>query len=57
VRASIAEAGLVPARFGLLSASNEDNSDTPDNSTPMRPLYIATFNGKDWDIFNKPVTE
>ncbi|MDB5654471.1 MAG: Extracellular ligand-binding receptor [Tardiphaga sp.] len=30
---------------------------TPDNYTPMKTLYIATFNGKDWDISDRPVTE
>ena len=30
---------------------------TPDNYTPMKTLHIATFNGKDWDISEKPVTE
>lgn len=30
---------------------------TPDNYTPMKTLHIATFNGKDWDISDKPVTE
>ncbi|HWW48181.1 MAG TPA: ABC transporter substrate-binding protein [Xanthobacteraceae bacterium] len=29
----------------------------PDDYTPMRTLYISTFNGKDWDISDKPVTE
>ena len=30
---------------------------TPDDYTPMRTLYISTFNGKDWDISDRPVTE
>jgi ABC-type branched-subunit amino acid transport system substrate-binding protein len=30
---------------------------TPDDYTPMKTLYISTFNGKDWDIGDKPVTE
>ncbi|QDL95818.1 ABC transporter substrate-binding protein [Rhodopseudomonas palustris] len=30
---------------------------TPDDYTPMKTLYIATFNGSDWDISDKPVTE
>lgn len=30
---------------------------TPDNYTPMKTLYISIFNGKDWDISDKPVTE
>jgi ABC-type branched-subunit amino acid transport system substrate-binding protein len=30
---------------------------TPDNYTPMKTLHIAVFNGKDWDISDKPVTE
>src|ERR1700737_3033159 len=30
---------------------------TPDDYTPMKTLYISQFNGKDWDISDKPVTE
>jgi ABC-type branched-subunit amino acid transport system substrate-binding protein len=30
---------------------------TPDDYTPMRTLYISIFNGKDWDISDRPVTE
>jgi ABC-type branched-subunit amino acid transport system substrate-binding protein len=30
---------------------------TPDDYTPIRTLYISIFNGKDWDISDKPVTE
>ena len=30
---------------------------TPDNYTPMKTLYISIFNGKDWDISDKPMTE
>lgn len=30
---------------------------TPDNYTPMKTLYISIFNGKDWDISEKPFTE
>jgi ABC-type branched-subunit amino acid transport system substrate-binding protein len=30
---------------------------TADDYTPMRTLYISIFNGKDWDISDKPVTE
>src|SRR6201989_2537244 len=30
---------------------------TPDDYTPMKTLFISQFNGKDWDISNKPVTE
>ena len=30
---------------------------TPDNYTPMKTLYISIFNGKDWDISEKPMTE
>jgi hypothetical protein len=30
---------------------------TPDDYTPMKTLYISQFNGKDWDILDKPVTE
>jgi ABC-type branched-subunit amino acid transport system substrate-binding protein len=29
----------------------------PDDYTPMRTLYISIFNGKDWDISDRPVTE
>jgi len=30
---------------------------TPDDYTPMKTLYISIFNGKDWDISDKPVME
>jgi len=30
---------------------------TRDDYTPMKTLYISIFNGKDWDISDKPVTE
>lgn len=30
---------------------------TPDDYTPMKTLYISIFNGKDWDISDKPVSE
>jgi len=30
---------------------------TPDDYTPMKTLYISIFNGNDWDISDKPVTE
>jgi ABC-type branched-subunit amino acid transport system substrate-binding protein len=30
---------------------------TPDDYTPMKTLFISIFNGKDWDISDKPVTE
>jgi ABC-type branched-subunit amino acid transport system substrate-binding protein len=30
---------------------------TPDDYTPMKTLYISIFNGKDWDISEKPMTE
>jgi ABC-type branched-subunit amino acid transport system substrate-binding protein len=30
---------------------------TPDDYTPMKTLYISIFNGSDWDISDKPVTE
>jgi len=30
---------------------------TPDDYTPMKTLFISQFNGKDWDISDKPVTE
>lgn len=29
----------------------------PDDYTPMKTLYIGVFNGKDWDISDKPMTE
>ncbi|WP_246701295.1 ABC transporter substrate-binding protein [Rhodopseudomonas sp. BR0C11] len=34
-----------------------DYSYTPEDYTPMKTLYIATFNGTDWDISEKPFTE
>src|SRR3954463_12693338 len=30
---------------------------TPEDYTPIKTLYISIFNGKDWDISDKPVTE
>src|ERR1700736_631812 len=30
---------------------------TPDDYTPMKTLHISIFNGKDWDISDRPVTE
>src|SRR6476660_8240857 len=30
---------------------------TPDNYTPMKTLFISSFNGKDWDISDRPMTE
>jgi ABC-type branched-subunit amino acid transport system substrate-binding protein len=30
---------------------------TPEDYTPMKTLYISIFNGNDWDISDKPVTE
>jgi ABC-type branched-subunit amino acid transport system substrate-binding protein len=30
---------------------------TPTDYTPIRTLYFASFNGKDWDISDSPVTE
>ncbi|HTD00188.1 MAG TPA: ABC transporter substrate-binding protein [Bradyrhizobium sp.] len=30
---------------------------TPDDYTPMKTLYISIFNGQDWDISDRPVTE
>jgi ABC-type branched-subunit amino acid transport system substrate-binding protein len=30
---------------------------TPDDYTPMKMLYISIFNGTDWDISDRPVTE
>jgi len=30
---------------------------TPDDYTPMKTLYIQAFNGKDWEVSDKPVVE
>jgi ABC-type branched-subunit amino acid transport system substrate-binding protein len=30
---------------------------TPDDYTPMKTLYISIFDGKDWNISDRPVTE
>jgi ABC-type branched-subunit amino acid transport system substrate-binding protein len=30
---------------------------TPEDYSPMKTLHISIFNGKDWDISDKPVTE
>ncbi|MCK1386084.1 ABC transporter substrate-binding protein [Bradyrhizobium sp. 21] len=30
---------------------------TPEDYTPMKTLFISTFNGKDWVVSDKPVTE
>ena len=30
---------------------------TPDDYTPMKTLYISIFDGKDWQISDKAVTE
>ena len=30
---------------------------TPDDYTPMKTLYISIFDGKDWSISEKPMTE
>jgi ABC-type branched-subunit amino acid transport system substrate-binding protein len=30
---------------------------TPEDYTPMKTLYISIFNGQDWDISDRPVTE
>jgi ABC-type branched-subunit amino acid transport system substrate-binding protein len=30
---------------------------TPDDYTPMKTLYISIFDGKDWQISDRPVTE
>ncbi|MBN9041855.1 MAG: branched-chain amino acid ABC transporter substrate-binding protein [Rhizobiales bacterium 62-47] len=30
---------------------------TPDDYTPMKTLYISTFNGADWDISEKPYSD
>jgi ABC-type branched-subunit amino acid transport system substrate-binding protein len=34
-----------------------DYSYTPDDYTPMKTLFISVFNGKDWDVSDRPVTE
>jgi ABC-type branched-subunit amino acid transport system substrate-binding protein len=34
-----------------------DYNYTPDDYTPMKTLFISTFNGKDWQVSDKPVTE
>ena len=34
-----------------------DYSYTPDDYTPMKTLFISIFNGKDWDVSDRPVTE
>ncbi|WFU40572.1 ABC transporter substrate-binding protein [Bradyrhizobium sp. CB82] len=34
-----------------------DYSYTPTDYTPMKTLFISTFNGKDWQVSDKPVTE
>ncbi|MGV7214115.1 ABC transporter substrate-binding protein [Bradyrhizobium sp. UFLA05-112] len=34
-----------------------DFSYTPDDYTPMKTLFISIFNGKDWQVSDKPVTE
>ncbi|GLR85609.1 ABC transporter substrate-binding protein [Bradyrhizobium iriomotense] len=34
-----------------------DYSYTPGDYTPMKTLFISTFNGKDWQVSDKPVTE
>lgn len=34
-----------------------DYSYTPDDYTPMKTLFISIFNGKDWDVSEKPMTE
>ena len=30
---------------------------TPDDYTPMKTLFVSQFNGKDWDISDRPVSE
>ena len=30
---------------------------TPDDYTPMKTLYIQAFNGKDWEVSDRPVVE
>jgi ABC-type branched-subunit amino acid transport system substrate-binding protein len=39
----------------MLDGINYSYSET--DYTPMKTLYISQFNGKDWDISDKPVTE
>jgi ABC-type branched-subunit amino acid transport system substrate-binding protein len=34
-----------------------DYSYTPDNYTPMKTLFISIFNGKDWVVSDKPMSE
>lgn len=34
-----------------------DYSYTPNDYTPMKTLFISIFNGKDWTVSDKPVTE
>ena len=34
-----------------------DYNYTPDDYTPMKTLFISTFDGKDWRVSDKPVTE
>ena len=34
-----------------------DYNYTPNDYTPMKTLFISTFNGKDWQVSDKPVTE
>lgn len=34
-----------------------DYSYTPDDYTPMKTLFTSIFNGKDWDVSDKPMTE
>ena len=53
-----AEAGDDAGRLPLAVFLDGINySYTPDDYTPMKTLYISIFNGKDWDISDKPVTE
>jgi hypothetical protein len=33
------------------------HSFSADDYTPMKTLFISQFNGKEWDISDKPVTE
>jgi hypothetical protein len=30
---------------------------TPDDYAPIKSLYIGVFNGKDWDLSDKPVSQ
>jgi hypothetical protein len=46
-----------PASTRRSSSMASTYSYTPDDYTPMKTLYISIFDGKDWQISDKPVTE